>query len=278
MTDFPAEVSAKQRFEFGINWIRFLNILNDDRIAVAKNSLSDMLEIDNLKGNSFLDIGSGSGLFSLSAKMLGSKVHSFDIDPQSVACTRELKRRYFPNDTEWTIEEGSVLDMKYLKSLGTFDIVYSWGVLHHTGSMWVALENACTLVAPGSRLFIAIYNDQGRASRYWCVVKKLYNRLPRGLKFLILWPSFIRLWGPTLVKDLVRANPFYTWKKYGGARGMAPWRDVVDWVGGYPFEVAKPEEIFDFCRYRGFQLTRLKTCAGGHGCNEFVFFKSSSDK
>ncbi len=52
---------------------------------------------------------------------------------------------------------------------------------------------------------------------------------------------------------------------------MSPWRDVVDWVVGYPFEVAKPDDLFDFFSVRGFQLERLKTCAGGHGCNELIF-------
>ena len=53
-------------------------------------------------------------------------MHSFDYDPQSVACTQELKRRYFAEDEQWIIEEGSVLDRNYLSRLGRFDVVYSW--------------------------------------------------------------------------------------------------------------------------------------------------------
>jgi 2-polyprenyl-6-hydroxyphenyl methylase/3-demethylubiquinone-9 3-methyltransferase len=52
---------------------------------------------------------------------------------------------------------------------------------------------------------------------------------------------------------------------------MSMWPDVVDWVGGYPFEVAKPEQIFDFYRDRAFEPTRLTTCRGTSGCNQFVF-------
>jgi 2-polyprenyl-6-hydroxyphenyl methylase/3-demethylubiquinone-9 3-methyltransferase len=141
--------------------------------------------------------------------------------------------------------------------------------------MWKALGNVSDLVNDGGKLFIAIYNDQGRASRYWLKVKKAYNRLPHGFRWLVLWPATIRLWGPTTLRDLVNGRPFYTWRNYskGSSRGMSPRRDLVDWVGGLPFEVAKPEHIFRFFRDRGFLLEELKTCAGGHGCNEFVFQK-----
>jgi 2-polyprenyl-6-hydroxyphenyl methylase/3-demethylubiquinone-9 3-methyltransferase len=198
-------------------------------------------------------------------------------DPHSVACTAELKRRYFPDDS-WVVELGSVLDRDYLSRLGQFDVVYSWGVLHHTSRMWEALENVVTLVKPKGQLFIAIYNDQGSASAMWLAVKKIYNILPSWLHLLVLIPSFIRLWLPTIIRDLVGGKPFRTWKFYLKERGMSPWRDVVDWVGGFPFEVAKPEEIFDMYLAKGFRLEKLKTCAGGLGCNEFVFILNNSPK
>src|SRR5215203_5578700 len=162
------------RFEFGENWSHFVSVLDEHRIAQAQRSLKQAIETETLNGKSFLDIGSGSVLFSLAARRLGARVHSFDYDPQSVAITRELKRRYFPEDSDWTVEEGSVLDRDYLESLGKFDIVYSWGVLMMTGDMWRALENVPLPVADGGRLFIAIYNDQGTISKLWLRIKRLY--------------------------------------------------------------------------------------------------------
>src|SRR5438876_9016826 len=149
MSTHAIEIARGERFEFGKNWSRFLILLDEPRIVRAEQSLKQMLEIENLEGRSFLDIGSGSGLFSLAARRLGARVHSFDYDPHSVACTKELRRRYFNNDPDWRIEEGSALDADYIKSVGPFDVVYSWGVLHHTGAMWTALDNAQLPVAAG---------------------------------------------------------------------------------------------------------------------------------
>lgn len=274
MSQHATEVATGQRFEFGKNWAWFLETLDDQKIDEAVKSLCDMLETDSLAGKSFLDIGSGSGLFSLAARKLGARVHSFDYDPSSVGCTQELKRRYFGDDEQWTVEAGSALDAGYIASLGKFDVVYSWGVLHHTGDMWVALANAATPVGSRGKLFIAIYNDQGTASRRWTKVKRTYNRLPKGLRFLVVWPSFWVLCWRRMVKDSLHLRPFQFIRDYGkNDRGMSFWQDLIDWVGGYPFEVATPEKIFTFYRERGFGLTRLKTCGGSIGCNEFVFRK-----
>jgi 2-polyprenyl-6-hydroxyphenyl methylase/3-demethylubiquinone-9 3-methyltransferase len=264
------EVLAGERFEFGKNWSRFLSVLDEGRVRQAEASLAAMLEAPSLEGKSFLDIGCGSGLFSLAARRLGARVYSLDYDPHSVACTRELRRRYFPDDPAWTVEPGSVLDRACMERLGRFDVVYSWGVLHHTGNMMQALEHAALPVDSGGLLFISIYNDQGKFSRRWLAVKRLYNRSRAARPFLLAGVAVLHWWRPT-VKDFLRLRPFESWRRYGRDRGMSAWHDVVDWVGGYPFEVAKPEAIFDFYRQRGFALRRLSTCGGSLGCNEFVF-------
>jgi 2-polyprenyl-3-methyl-5-hydroxy-6-metoxy-1,4-benzoquinol methylase len=268
------EIAHGERFEFGDNWASFLSVLDEERILAAERALQRMLQVERLDGLRFLDIGSGSGLSSLAARRLGATVHSFDYDPQSVACTHELRRRYFPEDDRWTVERASALDAGYLRSLGRFDVVYSWGVLHHTGRMWDGLENAMIPVAPGGKLFIAIYNDTGTQSRRWRWIKRTYNALPKPARkpfaVAVTLPLEVKSFAAAVAKgrpgDYVRS-----WTNYRRRRGMNKWHDGLDWVGGYPYEFATPDEIFDFYSARGFALTKLKCGVVGLGCNEFVF-------
>jgi 2-polyprenyl-3-methyl-5-hydroxy-6-metoxy-1,4-benzoquinol methylase len=272
--DHAHEVARGERFEFGKNWARFLRVLDDERIASATESFRSLLPAD-LTGLRLLDAGSGSGLSSLVARRLGADVVSFDYDPASVACTRELRRRYFGQDPRWRVEEGSVLDAAYLEGLGSFDVVYSWGVLHHTGAMWRALDLVAKNVKPGGALFVAIYNDQGAWSSRWWRIKKLYNSgaAGRALTTAIVVPYwFLR----QLASDLVRLrNPRAYYADYAKRRGMSVVHDWIDWLGGFPFEVAMPEQIVDFYHARGFTLRRMRTCRGSMGCNQFVFQRPS---
>jgi 2-polyprenyl-3-methyl-5-hydroxy-6-metoxy-1,4-benzoquinol methylase len=230
-----------------------------------------MLGLENLCGRSFLDVGCGSGLFSLAAHRLGARpVHSIDYDPDSVACTKRL-RGTVSDCREWIVKQASILDVPGMSSLGTFDVVYAWGVLHHTGNMHAALDNSAKLVREGGLLFIAIYNDEGVVSSLWRAIKRTYCSSAFGRVAILatVLPGLVFLRGAW---DVVRLrNPLKRYAQYPGqARGMRAFRDLIDWIGGYPFEVAKPEEIADFYEKRGFRLCRM-TRARGSGCNEFVF-------
>lgn len=259
-----------RRFAFGRNWMSFLTTLDERRIDEARGRLCESLGRDQLQDIRVLDIGSGSGLSSLVMHQLGADIVAFDFDPDSVACTEELRRIYGSSDKSWTVQQGSVLDAEFMQSLGRFDLVYSWGVLHHTGSMWYALDLAQQRVAPGGTLLIALYNDQGARSRIWRSVKRWYcsGAVGRSLITALFFPLF---WLYALVLDCRhREFPGSHVRNYGRKRGMSITHDWRDWLGGYPFEVANPEDVVQKLAVDGFKLVR-QTLTQGLGCNEFVF-------
>ena len=237
--------------------------LTEAKIVSAQESLMLMLQVESLEGKSFVDVGSGSGLFSLAARRLGALVVSFDYDPESVLCTNQLRSCFFPEDPNWHVHQMSILDVDAVCNLGVFDVVHSWGVLHHTGQMWTAAENAARLVGPNGLLFLGLYNDQELVSRYWHLVKKAYNKEP------FLRPVILGFHLPYLL--LLRLAVRLLTGRLPLERGMSYWHDAIDWLGGFPFEVAKPNDVRDFLCRRGFEPVSLRTCGKRNGCNEYVF-------
>src|ERR1043166_7267858 len=250
---FRREVEAGRRFEFGKNWASYLSVVNEARIEQAREAVRSLLGVSHLSGKSFLDAGSGSGIFSLAAARLGANpVLSFDYDPVSVWCTGEMKRRFGPNGTDWIVEEGSVLDTAYVSALGTFGVVYCWGVVHHTGRLWQALYNISRLVAPGGHLVVAVYNDQGHASDLWRMVKRTYvsGGFGRGAVTALYYSYHVMRYARFGLRQ--RRNPYRLFRDQNDAsyrqRGMSMTHDWKDWLGGYPFEVASREAVIDFLR------------------------------
>jgi len=260
------QIANRDRFTFGENWAQFLAVVDEKKVAAAEASLVE--KFGDLGGLTFLDIGSGSGLFSLAARNLGAEVVSFDFDHQSVACARELQHRFRPSDTSWRIEQGSALDSEYLDKLGKFDVVYSWGVLHHTGEMWHAIELASGCVKEGGRVLLALYNDQGFISTWWTFVKRRYVRTGILGKKLI--------YGTIGQSLLIRArvNDILTHRDSNPTRGMDRKRDAVDWIGGYPFEVSKPSQVVSVITSDGFTLKQQWLVGRRLGCNEYLFKKN----
>jgi SAM-dependent methyltransferase len=260
-------------FAFGENWKNYSKTIDRKRIDSAIAGVRKLFP-DGLAGKTFLDIGCGSGLHSLAALSLGAApVTAVDIDENSVGTTRTLLTKYAP-DLNWTATIASVFDMSP-DQLGKFDVVYSWGVLHHTGDMWRAIECATNLVNLGGQFAIAIYSAT-TCDALWKVEKKFYSRAPRPIQWSIRQIYMAALLGrQTLLGD----NPVSYVRNYPEVRGMNFSHDAHDWLGGYPYETATSTEIRDRICKMGFTELRsfpLPASFGlfGSGCHEFVFQKA----
>ena len=264
-------------FRFGRNWQHYVaNYLDPERERIAAESLEQL--VGELRGRTFLDIGCGSGLFSLCAHRAGAgTVISIDVDGEAVAATRALHARA-GSPANWAVLQRSILDPELLEELPRADVVYSWGVLHHTGDMYTAIRNASALVKPGGCFAIAIYNRvTGRwlSSRRWWQIKRAYNHSSRRRQTLMEW-VFASYWLLGRLRN--RQNPIRIAHEYRQARGMALWTDLVDWLGGYPYEFATVSEIDRFCSETCGLVcaTVLPEPNSGNGNNQFVFRRHPS--
>ena len=253
-------------FNFGENWHAFSQqSLDADKFNAAVESLGRLLGTENINDRSFLDIGCGSGIFTVAASLLGAKkVIGIDISKESIAASTVNKDKYAPQN-DIVFSHMSIFDDDIF-AYGTFDVVYSWGVLHHTGDMDSAITRASRCVADGGLFVIAIYNKHWSSST-WKQIKRLYNVMPKVIQRVMIWLFYIVI---MLAKCIVtRKNPFA--KK---RRGMSFYYDVVDWVGGYPYEYAAKEEVVGKMKKKGFTLLTFTKPAVPTGCNEFVFVKN----
>jgi len=254
--------AMSDRFEFGANWRDFAaHALDDEGYRAAREHMATLLPHAGSRA-SFLDIGCGSGLFMLAALECGfARARGFDYDPESVATSRRLIEAAGAGAVA-SAERGDILDRDYLATLGRHPFVYAWGSLHHTGDQWRAIANAIELVDDGGVLVIAIYNRTW-SSPLWRGVKRLYVHsgplLRRGLVGAV-WTA-----GAVARAAYTRTNPFRQ------RRGMSFYHNIVDWVGGYPYQYASPDEVRRFVEPHGLELVELRRGPTPIACNEFVF-------
>lgn len=265
----PTKIQNKQ-FNFGENWENFSkNQLSSTKIQEAKKDFVKFFQNESIKNQTFIDIGFGQGMSLLIANTLGAITVGNDINPLSEKVL-EFNKSYFSDIKEISIPIiiGSILKESTLNAIRQineqYDIVHSWGVLHHTGEMWEAINNSSELVNKNGKFIIAIYNKHW-SSPLWHTIKKTYNYSPKFIKKLIISIFYFII---LIAKFSVTfKNPF---KK---ERGMSFYYDVIDWVGGYPYEYANKEEIQTYIENLGFQLIYYNKAQVPTGCNEYVFKK-----
>lgn len=240
---------AATHFAFGKNRARYGETITLHDIAISQANLERLLGLEDLSGKSFLDIGCGSGIHALAALRMGARsVRGIDIDKDSVATARAVVEAHW-KQSHYTFERANIFEATP-EGMGRFDVVYSWGVLHHTGDMWAAIDNASRLVADGGLFAIAIYRKTPYCG-FWRWEKQLYTRSGKFVRGLIVAVYAVL----RVLRDLIRLrNPIRKIAGHNRKRGMKWYTDIIDWVGGYPYESASPEDIRTFVEARGFRL------------------------
>jgi 2-polyprenyl-3-methyl-5-hydroxy-6-metoxy-1,4-benzoquinol methylase len=268
-------LELESHFSFGENWSHYAEKIDEARIEEAEKSLIRLVGRENIEGKTFLDIGCGSGLFSLAAVRLGAKkLLAVDLDPQSVETTRKTLSRYAPGGN-WDVQNISVFNLNSDKQ-GVFDVVYSWGVLHHTGAMYQAITKASTMVAPGGMISLALYGKTPFCGM-WRIEKRIYSKSPKWVQKIIeaFYIMLVRVRLALKGESLKQRREKY-WKQ----RGMDTYHDMRDWLGGYPYESISPDEAMSFMRGLGFDQVRSFTepCIGllGAGCDEYSFTRTAT--
>ncbi|EPU3919207.1 class I SAM-dependent methyltransferase [Aeromonas hydrophila] len=263
------DIQKELRFEFGANWQSYLDHnLSPERIAQARQHLLSFIGREDLRGLRILDIGSGSGIHSMAAFQAGAaEVVSFDYDAESVMATKRLHAMCQSPDN-WRVMQGSVLDPEFMNSLGQFDLVYAWGVLHHTGAVWTAIDLASTCVKPGGLMYIALYDSDWSAEspEFWCDIKQRYTASSAMVR------RMYEAW--YVARFVLRYNPFrlgylsrYA-REYKKNRGMDFYHDVKDWLGGWPMEYTRIYDVIPFLLTRKMKLLRTKV---GEPNTEYLF-------
>lgn len=276
----PDKLTVETHFAFGKNWASYAALIGEREITEAEHGLQRLLPGESLAGKRFLDIGCGSGLHSLAALRLGAaEILATDIDPDSVSTARAVLDRHAPG-AHCAVQTMSVFDLDSAQ-IGLFDVVYSWGVLHHTGDIHRALRQAAALVAPGGALVFALYRKTWMCW-FWKLEKRFYSRARPGTQrfirsvYLALYRVGLRMRGRRF-KEYVR--------NYKNNRGMDFYHDIHDWLGGYPYESISPAGVALAMDSAGLVPVKILVRHGrlfgrhtglfGSSCDEYAYRRAS---
>lgn len=262
------------RYQFGENWQKFITKnFSNERVDIARHHILRFMKMDNLNGLTFMDIGCGSGLHSLAALRAGAKsVIAIDYDENSVKAAKYLREHAGISDC-WSIRRGDVLDTEFMKSLESVGVVYSWGVLHHTGDLWSAMRNAAIPLKAGGLFYIAVYSANVQVDPppdFWLEVKRRYMNSGRFRRVLmVLW----YIWRFDMGCKILRVDRILTRVlSHKASRGMSYFTDIRDWLGGWPMEFARDEDVVAFAKK---ELSMdLVNIAAGQANTEFLFRKT----
>jgi ubiquinone/menaquinone biosynthesis C-methylase UbiE len=145
---------------------RYMRLTADAR----GRSFGRYVDFDGLSGKDVLEVGCGSGIAAQMLAEAGANLTAVDLTPWAVATTR---RRLNAFGLDGTVQEADGEDLPFEDT--SFDLVFSWGVIHHSSDMDQALRELVRVLRAGGQIVLMVYN---RRSLFYVTYKGFQRFLP----------------------------------------------------------------------------------------------------
>jgi SAM-dependent methyltransferase len=154
------------------------NLLSDRnwRENVDKFILDELqMTREQIRGKRVLDAGCGQGRWSYGFIKLGATVRGIDTSVSAIKYANEHLKRTTPPARFCVL---NVLDERQLSKVfnnAEFDIIWCWGVLHHTGDPEKGFDNLVKLLKPGGTIHLYLYGKKSFVNKFW---RRVFNVMP----------------------------------------------------------------------------------------------------
>ncbi len=205
---------------------------------------------EGVKCKRVLDGGSGSGMISVAFAVMGADVTGVDVTPK---CVENGCKNADLFGVQCRFLKRNLLSLDLCGE--TFDIIYNWGVLHHTQDARKSFTNLAKHLKPGGEMIVAVYLKTV-LSGFWNFLRIFYQESPQVFKTLFLNTGSIFLNGVDYFNNL-----FFNKERYM-MRGTNNKEILNDWFG-VPYRTFHTyEEVFEWFRENGLEYQLVNSATG----------------
>lgn len=142
--------------------------------------MRSIMEFDNFSDKRLLEIGCGLGTDLLQFARAGAIATGVDLTPASI----ELVKKRFA--AEGIPVDAQVADAEHLPfEDDRFDVIYSFGVLHHTPDTQKSIDEVYRVLKPGGRILIMLYHKNSIHVYLGAPLYKISHKLKAGARSLV---------------------------------------------------------------------------------------------
>ena len=204
---------------------------------------------EGVKGKKVLDAGSGSGMVSIAFAVMGASVTGVDITSKCIENGRK-RAKAFGVECRFVQSDLTMLDLHE-----DFDIIYSWGVLHHTADAKASFFRLVEHLRPGGEIIIAVYLRTAFSS-FWNFSRVFYQSSPGFAKTAFRRSASVLLNGYDAVRKALMKKERYM------LRGTSNEELVNDWFGVPHRTFHTYTEVYEWFREKGLDYRLVNPATG----------------